>query len=58
MSTQIPWRELWLDADGVSQLTGYSPRYVVSKLAKRPGFPTASGGRGHGKRWKAGEIED
>ena len=58
MSAQIPWRELWLDAVGVAELTGYAPRYVVDTLSKRPDFPAASGTGNQTRRWKAGEIDD
>ncbi len=53
----IPWEELWLVVDRVSEFTGYSVNYITNVLAKEPTFPRASR-RGSGQRaWKAGEID-
>jgi predicted DNA-binding transcriptional regulator AlpA len=51
---KIPF-ELWaIDAEGVSQLTGLSPRTVLEKLACRPDFPVRVSARP--ATWVAGEV--
>lgn len=55
----IPADIKWLDPEGVGQMLGFAPRYVLEKLACRPDFPKPMriGGSGH-PRWLASEIHE
>lgn len=57
-AASIPMESRWLDADGVAAVLGFKPRYVLEKVAYRPGFPVPMRLEGNGHpRWLASEIQ-
>lgn len=53
---KIPFELLALDATEVGALFGVERRYVLERLAPRPGFPAPISCPGAHKRWQAGEV--